>query len=191
MYWANICLFDADMLVFLDESEFVSWHATDLHVQSYRVKIYFSFWKCWSPAKEIPQILRINYFNDIAGFCPPIGQFDAKEIVASTSASANVEDFFLYHFLSTQEIRKLFSSMCKVQWVFVSLAFPVLEYKSLGLTEFLLLLWFYTSLIVAAGHINLVSSYLRVFNNWKHNVWEDKMPILLRASLGLHWENKT
>ena len=46
MYWANICLFDADMLVFLDESGFVSWHATDLHVQSYRVKIYFSFWKC-------------------------------------------------------------------------------------------------------------------------------------------------
>ena len=32
------------MLVFLDESEFISWHGTDLHVQSYRVKIYFSFW---------------------------------------------------------------------------------------------------------------------------------------------------
>ena len=43
MYRANICLFDADMLVFLDESGFVSWHATDLHVQSYRVKIFFFF----------------------------------------------------------------------------------------------------------------------------------------------------
>ena len=58
--------------------------------------------------------------------------------------------------------------MCKVQLVFVSLAFSVLQYKSLGLTEILLLfsllLWFYTSLIGAAGYINLVSSYLRVFN---------------------------
>ena len=172
MYWANICLFDADMLVFLDESGFLSWHATYLHVQSYRVKIYFSFWKCWSPAKEIPQILRINYFDDIADFCPEIGQFDAKEIVASKPASK-----------------------CKVQWVFVSLAFSVRQYKSLGLTEILLLfsllLWFYTSLIGAAGYINLVSSYVCVFNTWKHNLWDDKMQILLRTARGLHWENKT
>lgn len=167
MYWANICLFDADMLVFLDESGFVSWHATYLHVQSCRVKIYFSFCKCWSPAKEIPQILRINHFGDIGDFCPEIGQFDAKEIVAPKPASK-----------------------CKVQWVFVSLAFSVLQYKSLGLTE-ILLLWFYTSLIGAAGYINLVSSYVCVFNTWKHNLWDDKMQIILRTVRSLHWENKT
>ena len=190
MYWANICLFDADMLVFLDESGFVSWHATDLHVQSYRVKIFF-FWKCWLPAKENPQILRINYFDDIADFLSPNWPIWRQRKCCLKICLIKPGRFFLYHFLFTQEIRKLFSSMCKVQWVFVSLAFPVLEYKLLGLTEFLLLLWFYTSLIVAAGHINLVSSYLRVFNTWKHNVWEDKIPILLRASLGLHWENKT
>ena len=111
----------------------------------------------------------------------------------------NVIKFFcqisLNHFLFTQKIRKLFSLMCKVQWVFVSLAFSVLQYKSLGLTEILLLfsllLWFYTSLIGAAGCINLVSSYVCVFNTWKHNLWDDKMQILLRTARGLHWENKT
>ena len=101
MYWGNICLFDADMLVFLDESGFVSWHATYLHVQSYRIKIYFSFWKCWSPAKEIPQILRINYFDDIADFFPEIGQFDAKEIVTSKPTSANMELMLLKFFVKS------------------------------------------------------------------------------------------
>lgn len=91
MYWANICLFDADMLVFLDESGFVSWHSNDLRVHSYRVKTYISFWKWWSPAQENPQILRINHFDDIADFCPEIGQFDGKEIVASKPASPNME----------------------------------------------------------------------------------------------------
>lgn len=37
MYWANICLFDPDMLVFVDESGFVSSHATNLHI----AKVYF------------------------------------------------------------------------------------------------------------------------------------------------------
>ena len=117
-------LFDADMLVFLDESGFVSWHATDLHVQSYRVKIYFSFWTCWSPAKEIPQILRINYFNDIAGFCPPIGQFDAKEIVASTSASVNVEDFFCTTFSLLRKFVSYLAQCAKCSEFLCHLLFP-------------------------------------------------------------------
>ena len=37
MYWANICLFDPDMLVFVDESGFVSSHA-NLHI----AKVYFA-----------------------------------------------------------------------------------------------------------------------------------------------------
>ena len=38
MYWANICLFDPDMLVFVDESGFVSSQATNLHI----AKVYFA-----------------------------------------------------------------------------------------------------------------------------------------------------
>ena len=38
MHWANICLFDPDMLVFVDESGFVSSQATNLHI----AKVLFS-----------------------------------------------------------------------------------------------------------------------------------------------------
>ena len=181
------CLFDADMLVFLDENGFVSWHVTYLHVQWYRVKIYFCFWKCWSPAKEIPQILRINYFDDIADFCPEIGQFDDQKNCCLKTCLSKHEmllKFFVKSFwtIFLRKFVNLFRLMCKVQWVFVPLAFSILQYKSLGLTEFLLLfsllLWFYTWIIGAAGYINLVLSYLRMFNTWKHNLWHDKMQIL-------------
>ena len=174
--------------------EWICKLARDWFTCTYRVKIYLSFWKWWS------QIIRINYFDNIA-INPKLANLTPKKLLPQNlpQQTWNVIKIFcqisLNHFLFTQKIRKLFSLMCKVQWVFVSLAFSVLQYKSLGLTEILLLfsllLWFYTSLIGAVGYINLVSSYVCVFNTWKHNLWDDKMQILLRTARGLHWENKT
>lgn len=58
MYWANICLFDPDMLVFVDESGFVSSHATNLHIAKFILPVLLKKWS--SPAKKIP--LKINEF---------------------------------------------------------------------------------------------------------------------------------
>lgn len=52
MYWANICLFDPDMLVFVDESGFVSSHATNLHIAKFILPVLIKKWS--SPAKKIP-----------------------------------------------------------------------------------------------------------------------------------------
>ena len=39
MYWADICLFDPDMLIFVDESGLLSSQASNLHI----AKVYFAY----------------------------------------------------------------------------------------------------------------------------------------------------
>ena len=51
MYWANICLFDPDMLVFVDDG-FESSHATNLHIAKVYLPVPSMKWS--SPAKKIP-----------------------------------------------------------------------------------------------------------------------------------------
>ena len=64
MYWANICLFDPDMLVFVDESGFVSSHNTLICIsQKFISPVLIKKWS--SPAKKIPLKIKFIFFENI------------------------------------------------------------------------------------------------------------------------------
>ena len=63
MYQANICLFDPVMVVFVDESGFVSSQAANLHI----AKVYFAcpYEEVVIAGQENPTKDKMNYFDNI------------------------------------------------------------------------------------------------------------------------------